>query len=397
MNLDLGIDVCLYAGLDAYSKQWLQLLFPAYVIILVAIVIFISERSSRFARLVRRGNPVATLATLILLSYAKFLRAIIDIFSFAILKFPDGSSRMVWLPDATVPYLGSKHIPLFLTAVIILVLGILYTLILVLWQWLQQLPRKWFTQWIWNTRLNSFMDAYLAPYTPKHRYWTGLLLFSRVTLYLVSVLNLSNNPRITLLAVNLVISCFFVLKVVFLVRVHIKLPIELLDYSFYLNILLLSLASFYSLGDQQGQIIATYTSISIAMVLFFGIVSYHILCVVNITGCVQTLKNMMVVNRKEDGDTHANLLINEDGASQNALCYPITSTIVEISPTHHHSTEYCIADELGKEASATEMQTHSDSSQVSSMHPSNSTVDSEDIVQVGCSKSPSSQEHQCQL
>ena len=96
LNLDLGIDVCPYTGMDDYIKQWLQLAFPAYIIILVAIVIFISERSSRFARLIRRGNPVATLATLLLLSYAKLLRVIIDIFSFAFLKYPDGSTKMVF-------------------------------------------------------------------------------------------------------------------------------------------------------------------------------------------------------------------------------------------------------------------------------------------------------------
>lgn len=263
LNLDLGIDVCLYPEINVYTKQWLQLIFPAYVIILVAIVILISERSSRLARLVGRGNPIATLATLILLSYTNFLRAIIDIFSFAVIKYPDGSNRMVWLPDATVPYLRGKHIILFLAAVIILVLGVLYTLVLFFWQWLQQLPRKWFTQWIWNTRLNSFMDAYLAPHTPKHCYWTGLLLFARVILYLVSVLNVSNNPHITLLAVNLTISCFFIVKTTFLVRVYRELLVELLEYSFCLNILLLTLASFYSLGNQHSQIVAAYTSIGI--------------------------------------------------------------------------------------------------------------------------------------
>ena len=72
-------------------------------------VIFISERYTRLAKLIGRGNPIATLATLILLSYTKYLRAIIDIFSFAILKYPDDSVRVVWLPDATVRYLSGKH------------------------------------------------------------------------------------------------------------------------------------------------------------------------------------------------------------------------------------------------------------------------------------------------
>ena len=34
-----------------------------------------------------------------------------------ILEYPDGSSKMLRLPDATVKYLSVKHIPLFIAAV----------------------------------------------------------------------------------------------------------------------------------------------------------------------------------------------------------------------------------------------------------------------------------------
>ena len=118
LNLDVGIDVCFYDGMDTYTKQWLQFVFSAYVILMVVAVIFISERSSRFAKLIGKGNPVATLATLILLSYTKLLQTIINIFSFATLKYPDGSHKVVWLPDASIPYLSCKHVPLFLLAIV---------------------------------------------------------------------------------------------------------------------------------------------------------------------------------------------------------------------------------------------------------------------------------------
>ena len=32
LNLDVGFDVCLFPRLDAYTKTWLQLAFPVYVI-----------------------------------------------------------------------------------------------------------------------------------------------------------------------------------------------------------------------------------------------------------------------------------------------------------------------------------------------------------------------------
>jgi predicted outer membrane repeat protein len=335
LNLDLGIDVCFVNGMNTYVKQWLQLIFPTYVIVLVAMVILISERSARFAKLIGRGNPIATLATLILLSYTKYLRAIIDIFSFAILKYPDDSVSVVWLPDATVRYLSGKHVLLFLVAVLIVILGIVYTFLLFAWQWLQLLPRKRVFQWIWYTRVNSFMDAYLASHTPKHRYWTGLLLIARIVLYLVSALNLSNNPRINLLAIGLTISCLFVLKAVLLVHVYRKWPIELVEFSFHVNLLLLTYSSFYSLGDSEKQTAIVYTSISISLALFFGILLYHIISTMFSTTWMRNLMNKATQRKNLIlGDAQTALLLGDyDNYMESAAVAP-TSTIVEISPEH---------------------------------------------------------------
>ena len=130
LNLELGLDTCFFPGMDAYWKTLLQLAFPMYVIFLVVMVIIISEHSTKFARLIAKKNPVATLATLILLSYTKFLNTVITSLSFAILSYPDGSYHVVWLPDATFPYLRGKHIVLFIIAVVILLIGTLYTCLL---------------------------------------------------------------------------------------------------------------------------------------------------------------------------------------------------------------------------------------------------------------------------
>ena len=108
-NLDFGFDTCFFKETDAYWKIWVQLMFPTYVIFLVILMILISGRSKTFSELIGKKNPVATLATLILLSYAKFLHVIIATLSSAELKYPGQSSEgklvVVWLPDATVKYL----------------------------------------------------------------------------------------------------------------------------------------------------------------------------------------------------------------------------------------------------------------------------------------------------
>ena len=152
-----------------------------YVIFLVVMVIIISERSKRFSDLVGKKDPVATLATLVLLSYAKFLHTNIASLSGTFLDYPDPKVHdvIVWLPDASVKYLSSEHIPLFIVAILILLAGATYTTIVFAWQWILGL------KWVKATKLSLFIHTYHAPYTPKHHYWTGLLLIAWIALYII--------------------------------------------------------------------------------------------------------------------------------------------------------------------------------------------------------------------
>ena len=156
LNLDIGIDVCFFDGLDAYTKTWLQLAFPVYIISLVIIVIIVSEYSPRFAGLIGKRDPVETLATLILLSYAKLLSVTITVLSFAVLDYPDGARETVWLPDGNVKYFQGKHVVLVLVALLIILIGVSYAILLFLWQWLVHAPKWKIFKWTRNTKLNAF-------------------------------------------------------------------------------------------------------------------------------------------------------------------------------------------------------------------------------------------------
>ena len=146
-----------------------------------------------------KENPVATLATLILLSYAKLLQIIITSLSFAILTYPDGSHEVVWLSDVTISYITGKHAFLFVTALLILTLGVVFTVLLFFWQWLLYYQNRRWLKWVSYQRLYMFLEPYHAPYTFKHRYWTGLLLLIRAALYIVSAANVSSDPGVNLL------------------------------------------------------------------------------------------------------------------------------------------------------------------------------------------------------
>ena len=69
LNLDFGIKICFYNGMDRYVKEWLQFVFPFYVwaIIIYIVIILICRVSSKVSKLVG-SNAVPVLATLLLLS-----------------------------------------------------------------------------------------------------------------------------------------------------------------------------------------------------------------------------------------------------------------------------------------------------------------------------------------
>ena len=136
LNLDLGIELCFTNNLDAYTKTWLQFLFPVYIWLLVAAIILSSHFST--LTLVSRlsgNNAVQVLATLFLLSYSKLLRLVITVFSYTELNYSDGYKRLVWLYDGklNIEYLRGKHVLHFIGTLLLLTfLSIPYTLSLVM-------------------------------------------------------------------------------------------------------------------------------------------------------------------------------------------------------------------------------------------------------------------------
>ena len=58
LNLDFGIETCFYDGMDAYSKTWLQFVFPVYIWMLVGLMILVSHFSHRFTNMLG-NNPVS--------------------------------------------------------------------------------------------------------------------------------------------------------------------------------------------------------------------------------------------------------------------------------------------------------------------------------------------------
>ena len=276
LNLEIGFDACLFEGMNPFWKTLLQLAFPTYVIFLVLLIIIISDYSTKFSWLLGKKNPVATLATLILLSYTKYFNTIIATFSYVVLEYPDGSHRKLWRPDATVEYLRGKHIILFIIAALILIVGIAYTSLLFSWQWFLYYQDKKFLKWTKNQKLGHFLEPYHAPYNLRHRYWTGLLLFARVLLYIISAINITGDPQMPLVVTIILITALLLIGRIWVPFLYKKKLLEVMEVIMYVNVTALASLTLWNIDDSsKNQTAVVYISVTITFVLTVTIIIFH--------------------------------------------------------------------------------------------------------------------------
>ena len=273
LNLDLGIETCFYDGMDSYSKFLLQLAFPTYVFVLIGTIIVLCEVSKKFATLLGNRNPVAALCTLILLSYSKLIRTIITALQVTHLSYPDGTHEIVWLYDANVPYFTVSHIPRFIAAFIIIILGAIYTILLFFGQWFPRCSNRKFMKWTKNTKYNAFIDAYHAPFTPRNRYWMGLLLFALTTHNIIAAMS-ADRPAPILSAGC--ISLGLILLKLLSTRIYKNRLQDSLETLFLTNIAILAIATLYNIRETNvNQLALANTSMAISFILFLIILGCH--------------------------------------------------------------------------------------------------------------------------
>ena len=275
LNLDFGIHTCLFPGLDMYTKVCLQFAFPLYVWVLIGVIIVVSHHSVLVTRWLG-GDPVSVLATLILISYTKLLRAILTALSFTYLQVSDGSRFAVWLYDGNVQYLSVKHIPLFLFALLIfLLLFIPYTSVLLVSPHLQPYSRNRFLSWIDDRRLKLFLRSYHAPLKDKWHSWIGLLLAVRFFLLIVFLANSLGDPSINLLVIS--ITTFLIVGFKTLCgTVYTNWCLDALDLLFEIKLGLFSVSTLYVRNVNGNQSILSNVFLSVSFLVFSAIVLYHV-------------------------------------------------------------------------------------------------------------------------
>ena len=271
INLETEIPLCLFDGLDAYTKAWLNFAFPLYIWLITGVFIWLGGRCSWIIK----HNAVKVLATLILLSYARLLSAVSEALQISYVHLENGNSERRWLIDGNIKYFQGKHIPLATFAILFSVLLFPFALCLCFLQCLQK--GSHYSLFSWVNRLKPFFDAYTGPFTSSGRFWTGLLLFSRGILFVVSAVNTKGDPGTILGTTTLVV--IFLLLVAWIVPAGLYRwqSLNMLECFSLINLgTLASLLFIFETGNAYSVLIS-HICVGTNLFVFIGVISYHIL------------------------------------------------------------------------------------------------------------------------
>ena len=126
-------------------------------------------------------------------------------------------------------------------------------------------------KWAKNTKYNAFIDAYHAPFTPKHRYWVGLLLFAQIIHNLVTAIATGPVPILSAACVTLGLIMLKLLNT----RIYKNRLQDSLETLFLTNIIILAVATDHIRETNEDQLALANTSIAISFILFLIILGYH--------------------------------------------------------------------------------------------------------------------------
>ena len=274
LNLDLGIEVCFYNGLDAYQKTWLQFGYICYICSLQVIVIILCRRSVFFTRIFGR-NVTKVLSTLIVICFAKALQTISDVLEFTILHNASHPRYIIVMSvTGNIKYLSRKHIPLLITAIMLCILLLFFSLCLLFIKILTSLSSRRCCRWV--TRLQPFFETFTGPCNQTHTFWPGLLFCTRAGLYLFYSFKLNylyQNFQLIitgLMALGIIILSFLTPK-----GVYKKWSLNLLEFSYMFNLLFTCGFVFFIYIYKYNEVLIEtvgHISVSIALISF---VAFH--------------------------------------------------------------------------------------------------------------------------
>lgn len=265
--------------MDSYAKMWLYLVFPAYIFVMVGVFVLVGRKCVLISRIFSR-NVIPVLATLLLLSFGKFVQISIILLSYAVLRVDsnggDNNSYTITkarlLFDGNIEYFGYKHKPLFAIGLLIVLVMIPFLFLLLFSPCLLRRSHVWGYGWV--NRLKPFIDSYHAPFSNHYRFWPGALLMVRIVLYTQQTLNTQGAPRLNLLTI--IICCTALLLFISMFPVYKKWYCKLIESFFHSNAILLCASYLYIQGGVSRDIVTLLMVGGASFVATMGIVLLHL-------------------------------------------------------------------------------------------------------------------------
>ena len=215
-NLDFlrsfNFDICLqFSILTILSLDFLIAFYPFLLIAIIYVVILLHDYGSKpvlillkpFKKLFRlykinwnvKSSAVDAFSTFLFLSQAKLLGVCTDLLSPVQVCDTSGSERCRWavFVNATLPYLGTEHIPYASLAYLIIVLFVMLPMLLLLLyplcgfqKVMMLLPRR--IQIVIHMFLDSYQKCYkngIGPDNRDCRWFSAVLISVRITMFLM--------------------------------------------------------------------------------------------------------------------------------------------------------------------------------------------------------------------
>ncbi len=180
----------------------------------------------------------------------------------------------MWRYNHNVDYFSGKHFILLIVAALFFLLVLMpYISVLFLAPLLQK--NNCISNILCRLKLQPFIHAYLISFKPKHCYWIGLSILTRAILLITFAFG--QNRHLNLLFI--VVTCVFAISMFAATGgIYDKKWKNMLEISFSINLAVLAASTSYALDfyvNSQREI-ATYISITVALLTFIGIVILHI-------------------------------------------------------------------------------------------------------------------------
>ena len=291
LNLDLGISSCFYDGMEAFGKTMLLFVFPIYIWLISVIIILLSNRYIFFTRLVGE-NSVKVLSTLFLLAYSKMFRVTLGVLKFKTVNIFRNDSTVIsirWVADGNISYSDpQRHLVLLVIAAVFIVLLLPFSMSLLCIRHVYSLSNCC-QVFSWINKLKPFFDTYTGPFKDRARFWTGLLLFVRLFLLIVHAMDYRDNviPYYIIIA-----ACSFLSASMIILRgVYRRHFINILECFFVLNLIALFQINTYKGGSATWKSILSHLLVSLAFLVFLGIIAYHVYLKLSYLGLLRRFQN----------------------------------------------------------------------------------------------------------